>query len=174
MHAEFSEENAYLVEQKPISFYPNKFRTRQNRTSKEVIKLSNLAKYKNIFTTDSIYLHFKSDFSSILSYPINVEENLSEDDYSSEINLNSFRLNQNYPNPFNPSTTINYTLAESGFVNLIVTDLLGNEIMTLVNEMQGDGAHQILFDGSDLPSGVYIYRLQIDGFTDSKKMILAK
>lgn len=83
-------------------------------------------------------------------------------------------LQQNYPNPFNPKTIINYTLAESGKVTLKVYDLLGKEIKTLVSKEQVKGEHKIEFDGEDLASGVYIYKLETDSFVNTKKMLLLK
>lgn len=90
------------------------------------------------------------------------------------VNLNSFELGQNYPNPFNPTTTINFTLAEKSNVSLKVFDVLGREVMTLVNSTKDAGAHQVSFDAKDLASGLYIYTLKAGNFTSSKKMMLMK
>jgi hypothetical protein len=83
-------------------------------------------------------------------------------------------LYQNYPNPFNPSTVISWQLAESINVNLKVYDILGREIKTLVNTYQTAGKHEVLFDGSNLPSGIYIYRLSAGNISINKKMLLLK
>ena len=91
-----------------------------------------------------------------------------------DIIANSFSLEQNYPNPFNPSTTINYTLAESSPVTIKVYDVLGSEVATLVNTTQEAGKHNITFDASKLASGLYIYTLNAGSFTSSKKMMLLK
>jgi len=85
-----------------------------------------------------------------------------------------FALNQNYPNPFNPSTKISYSLKDDGFVSLKVYNLLGIEIVRLVNENQKTGHYTINFDASNFPSGVYIYSLTTSGFNSSRKMILIK
>lgn len=87
-----------------------------------------------------------------------------------------FTLLQNYPNPFNPATRINYNLPKDGFVALKVYDILGNEIAALINENQLQGNYSIEFNSAKygLSSGVYFYRLQTEGFTQTKKMILAK
>ncbi len=77
---------------------------------------------------------------------------------------------QNYPNPFNPSTTISYETNINGFVSLKVYDALGREINTLVNEYQSAGNHKINFNGAQLPSGVYFYRLITGGNSNIKKM----
>ena len=86
-----------------------------------------------------------------------------------------YSLSQNYPNPFNPTTKINFTLAESGQVNLDVYNILGEKITTLVNQEMTAGSHEINFNASNLASGIYIYRLNIKNkFIDTKKMILMK
>ena len=85
---------------------------------------------------------------------------------------NSYSLFQNYPNPFNPFTTISYTVKELSLVQIKVYDVLGNEIISLVNEEKQKGNYSIKFDGSDLPSGVYLYSLRVNDFLDCKKMIL--
>jgi len=92
---------------------------------------------------------------------------------SSEI-PETFRLYQNYPNPFNPTTNIKYRILNSGFVTLKIFDILGKEIQTLVNEKQAPGMYEVLFDGSNLPSGVYFYRLKTDNFIEAKKLIILK
>lgn len=85
-----------------------------------------------------------------------------------------FRLEQNYPNPFNPSTKISYSIKEEGLVTLKVYDLLGKEIATLVNENKPAGNYDAEFNASQLPSGMYIYKLQSGSFTDVKKMLMTK
>ena len=83
-------------------------------------------------------------------------------------------LNQNYPNPFNPQTTISYSIAKTGLVNLKVYNILGHEISTLVNRAQSAGTHSVTFDATHLPSGVYLYRLDAEGFSSYRKMLLIK
>ncbi|MEJ2105519.1 MAG: T9SS type A sorting domain-containing protein, partial [Ignavibacteriaceae bacterium] len=85
---------------------------------------------------------------------------------------NKFVLSQNYPNPFNPSTLINYSIPDNSFVTIKVYDLLGKEVATLVNEEKPFGNYAVEFDGSDLSSGVYFYRMQAGGFSNIKKFIL--
>jgi len=86
----------------------------------------------------------------------------------------SFGLSQNYPNPFNPTTKINYKLKVAGYTRLIVYDVLGHEMSTLVNTKQAPGTYQVEFDGSNFASGVYFYKLVTDDFTDVKRMMLLK
>ena len=86
----------------------------------------------------------------------------------------AFKLGQNYPNPFNPSTEIGFQIAEFGFVSLKVFDLLGREVAELVNNELYAGEHTIKFDASNLPSGVYFYRLTAGGQSVSKRMVFLK
>ncbi len=86
----------------------------------------------------------------------------------------AFRLFQNYPNPFNPTTTIPYQLTERGFVTLKVYDILGREIQTLVNDVQNAGSYSVLFNSSTISSGIYFYRLEQNGLSQTGKMIFAK
>jgi len=110
-------------------------------------------------------------YYSVLKYsqsnPTGVEE------ISSEI-PETFTLNQNYPNPFNPATTISFSIPSSAFTSLIVYDILGNEVSTLVNEEKPAGKYVITFDASNLTSGVYLYQLRAGNFTEIKKMILLR
>ncbi len=85
-----------------------------------------------------------------------------------------FKLDQNYPNPFNPVTSIMYTIPEESFVKLKIYNMLGNEVASLVNEEKPAGDYRIKFDASNLPSGVYIYRIQAGNFSATKKLMLIK
>ncbi|MBS1516867.1 MAG: T9SS type A sorting domain-containing protein [Bacteroidetes bacterium] len=85
-----------------------------------------------------------------------------------------FTIKQNYPNPFNPETKINYELEITNYVTLVVYDVLGNELKTLVNNKQNAGSYSVNFDGAGLPSGVYFYKLSVDGFAETKSMVLLK
>lgn len=87
---------------------------------------------------------------------------------------NEYDLMQNYPNPFNPTTTIKYSIPNSVMVKLIIYDLLGREVKTLVNDFQQSGEHSIQFDGGTLSSGVYFYSLKAGDFTQTKKLVLMK
>ncbi len=86
----------------------------------------------------------------------------------------SYSLEQNYPNPFNPSTTIEYSIPQNGFVTIKVFNVLGKEVATLVNEQVMAGKHKIDFDATGLNSGVYFYKIESGNFVETKKMILLK
>ncbi len=85
-----------------------------------------------------------------------------------------YYLYQNYPQPFNPTTTIRYHIPDPGFVTLKVYDVLGNEIAILVNDEKAAGTYSVSFNGSDLSSGVYTYKITAGSFTDFRKMMLVK
>jgi hypothetical protein len=85
-----------------------------------------------------------------------------------------YKLEQNFPNPFNPSTTIRFSLPKSGFVTLKIYDVLGKEIETLVSENMNAGVQEISYDASKLNSGIYFYRINANGFSDARKMMLVK
>ncbi|MCI0493958.1 T9SS type A sorting domain-containing protein, partial [candidate division KSB1 bacterium] len=89
----------------------------------------------------------------------------------------SYALAQNYPNPFNAQTVIEYQLPQAGHVKLVVYNLLGQEIKTLINKNHEAGQYNLVWNGKDnlgqaVPSGVYFYRIQAEGFTETKKMLL--
>ncbi len=83
-------------------------------------------------------------------------------------------MKQNYPNPFNPSTTISWQSPISSHQTLKVYDILGNEVATLVDEYREAGRYEIIFDGSGIASGLYIYQLRTDNFLSTKKMLMIK
>jgi hypothetical protein len=116
-------------------------------------------------------------------------DNLTAIDDQGETRLEpkSFQLNQNYPNPFNPSTTISFSIPtlpsssplrkgrnEEGFVTLIVYDILGRKIATLLNEEINPGFYEVAFNGSNLSSGTYFYKLSTQDYSETKSMVLLK
>ena len=86
----------------------------------------------------------------------------------------NYSLNQNYPNPFNPTTQINYYVPQNSYITLKVYDLLGQEVITLFEGMRAMGNYAATFDGSELSSGMYLYRLNAENFMQTKKLILTK
>uniref|UniRef100_A0A7V2ZM15 T9SS type A sorting domain-containing protein n=1 Tax=Ignavibacterium album TaxID=591197 RepID=A0A7V2ZM15_9BACT len=100
-------------------------------------------------------------------------------EYSNEIEVDvlspdKFVLEQNYPNPFNPTTIISWQSPISGYQTLKVYDILRNEVVTLVNEYKEAGKYKIEFDASNIPSGIYYYKISAGSFSDVKKMMVIK
>ena len=106
------------------------------------------------------------DYDGIFEYSDEIEI-----EYLKELN---FILEQNYPNPFNPTTTIRYSMPETQLVTLTVYNSLGEAIINLVNEIKEAGIYEIEFDGTNLPSGIYLYTLSAGNFMQTKKLILLK
>jgi hypothetical protein len=86
----------------------------------------------------------------------------------------SFALLQNYPNPFNPSTTIQYALPSRAHVTLTVFNTLGQQVAELVNGEREAGYHEVTFDGRNLTSGVYLYRMQAGSYVGTKKLLVVR
>ena len=85
-----------------------------------------------------------------------------------------FSLSQNYPNPFNPSTNIKFSAAKSGLMKITVYDITGREVTVLVNEFFQAGMHEVKFNAANLSSGTYFYKMESEGYSDVKKMMLIK
>ena len=98
---------------------------------------------------------------------------INVEDENSSLPVN-YSLSQNYPNPFNPSTTIKWQQPETGFVTLIIYDVLGREVAKLVSEELTSGKHETVFDASRFSSGIYFYQLKAGNYIDTKKMVLVK
>ena len=122
----------------------------------------------NMLLTTSF--EFNAVAGTLYSFVINSAPTSIEDEL---MNLN-FNLGQNYPNPFNPSTTINYAIKETGLVTLKIYDVLGNEVSTLVNDVKQPGRYEVKFEASNLPSGLYIYKLVQGKNSEIKKLMLLK
>ncbi|MBK6772217.1 MAG: T9SS type A sorting domain-containing protein [Ignavibacteria bacterium] len=83
-------------------------------------------------------------------------------------------MSQNYPNPFNPSTKINYDLPVDGNVSIVLYDLTGRQVASIVNEVKTAGYYTVSFNASNLASGMYFYRISASNFVSTKKMVLVK
>lgn len=112
---------------------------------------------------------FLSTTNALISNAGNIRQDKEE-----VISAGKFQLFQNYPNPFNPATTISYNIPKADFVNVKVYDLLGREVMTLVNEEQSAGFHTVVFQAQSLSSGIYIYMVKAGEYSETRKMLLMK
>lgn len=121
---------------------------------------------KNLTAGNYSYRLKQIDFDGTFAYSNIVEADISLP--------SQFELVQNYPNPFNPSTKIQYNIPEAGNVKLTVFNLLGQEVKTLVNEFKEAGSHIINFNAEGLNSGIYLYRVEANGFSEVRKMTLIK
>lgn len=121
---------------------------------------------------DNQYLFAGTNGSGIWRRPLSQVVTGTEDETNSQ--PKEFFLIQNYPNPFNPSTTIQFQVPNSSFVNLKVYDILGREIVTLINEEKPAGKYEVKFNATGLSSGVYFDKLQAGSFIEMKKMVLLK
>jgi uncharacterized lipoprotein YddW (UPF0748 family) len=137
-------------------------------TGKKVLKIDNTNLEAGRFlVADAVMLLINRKLS-----PDVVITTVSENE--NEIAPKSYRLEQNYPNPFNPGTRIRYSIKEEGKVELRVYDLLGREVRELVNEVKPVGVYESEFEGSDLTSGIYFYRMKVNNEVFSGKMMLIK
>lgn len=117
--------------------------------------------------------HLRSTFLNHIRNLIAVKDSVTSVEGDVE-KYYSYILSQNYPNPFNPITIISYSIKQEGLVILKVYNILGKEVATLVNENKRSGTYEVNFNASNLPSGIYIYKLQSGIFSDVKKMLLIK
>ncbi|MDP2302305.1 MAG: T9SS type A sorting domain-containing protein [Ignavibacteria bacterium] len=134
--------------------------------SSQVGKLIHFAFPVETIADDSIFSSLISKSSNFFDGTTGIE--------SEKLLPTQFQLSQNYPNPFNPSTVISYQLPAFSHVVLKVYDLLGNEIVTLVNEEKAAGKYSIVFNSDGLASGLYFYTLKSGSFSSTKKMIFIK
>jgi hypothetical protein len=136
-------------------------------------------------TTEASNYKFVDDFKyisvkGIVKYRLKQIDFDGTYEYSDVVEVNvdftpkEYTLYQNYPNPFNPTTTIKYQIPELSFVIIKVYDVLGNEVVTLVNEEKHTGIYEVEFDGIGKPSGIYFYRLVAGSFLATMKMVVVK
>ncbi len=123
--------------------------------------------------TNNVFVTGSANFGSLDFYTLRYQEPVGIMPISGEV-PRTFELSQNYPNPFNPSTTIKFDIAKSTFVKLVVYDILGKEVSTLVNEQVPIGKYEVKWNASGISSGIYFYKLVTSDFTITKKMILNK
>jgi hypothetical protein len=121
---------------------------------------------------------WRADYASmpgVAGFILNINNITSvNDNDGKDTRPSKYALAQNYPNPFNPSTTINYTLPESGNVKVRVFNILGQEVAAVVNSFQAQGNYSVRFDAGDLSAGVYFYSLEVNNYKEFRKMIFLK
>ncbi|MFZ0453665.1 MAG: arylsulfotransferase family protein [Ignavibacteriaceae bacterium] len=136
---------------------------------------ANDTSYTDSLVTDSVdYTYrvyaFNSDtISSFSNYSSSIVTSVKSTDV-----VKRYALYQNYPNPFNPATNIKYEIPKPGLVTIDIFNILGQKVKTLLNKYQNAGRYSIRFDASDLPSGIYFYRLKVNQFTAVKKLVLLR
>ena len=137
--------------------------------------------FEHVFTMTSssspqvdFHLEFGGDTTDVTIANVVLRENVDPVNAPEGVAPVEYRLEQNYPNPFNPTTTIRYDVRDYTDVRLTVHNALGEKVATLVNERQGPGSHEVAFDGANLASGVYFYRISAGSFVETKKMALIK
>jgi hypothetical protein len=153
---------------------------------------TNFVLIDSVSATQTSYIDKSVADGIMYNYRIKGVSNLIESDYSNEASIvttitavkspslnNTYDLMQNYPNPFNPSTAITYQLAALGKVQIKVFDILGREVKTLVNDERPAGKYQVIWNATDnfgnkVTSGIYIYSLRTNSYSQSRKMILMK
>ncbi|MFI5145325.1 MAG: T9SS type A sorting domain-containing protein, partial [Ignavibacteria bacterium] len=128
-----------------------------------------ISRYMITAVDNSAWESVKSDFSSIALSNIPIGINLNGKQLP-----NSFSLLQNYPNPFNPVTIIGYNVPKTGTIKLVVYDITGKEVRTLVDGEIKAGSYNVVFNGGSLASGIYIYRFISGDFSATRKMVLIK
>jgi len=162
----FNREEAYTVEHRlPFILSPY---------SSETIEVKFKPNSNGVFR-DTLHIRSDTDTSRIAQLIILVGQTDSTvSSITEEYTPNEFVLEQNFPNPFNPKTTISYGIKERSFIELKIYDILGREVIILINREQNAGSYKIECDASELTSGIYFYRLKAGSFVETKKMLLMK
>jgi hypothetical protein len=139
----------------------------------EMVSYGLLSKNCQVITGDMNTLYVSPPFFGVWRLPL-AKNNLAFLKTDNSGLPVSYSLSQNYPNPFNPTTNIQYEIPKPGDVRLVIYDVTGREVRTLINERLEAGKYEVSFDGSALTSGVYFYMLQAVDFSETKRMILIK
>lgn len=140
----------------------------------EIVLNFSSAEVENGTYTTTALINTNEDGVPVYEVPITLNVAKIVSNETDPERADQFRLMQNYPNPFNPSTTIGFSLPQSGNVSLKIYNAIGMEIGTVVNDFYSSGQHEIQFDASALASGVYIYTLEFNGLKQTRKMLLMK
>jgi hypothetical protein len=183
----FNEDKDIMIVSKPISINFSGWKEVKIKLDQENFKI--LSHFEDDFSvTEEEAIAVQLDFEAGKNYRDSkfesgialISEIVSKDNLSDLTQEKDKKENEsyfdakNYPNPFNPTTTISYNLKENANVRLTVYDRLGREVKVLVDENQHAGTHTVDFNASDLPSGIYFYRIKANDKTEVKKMIFAK
>ena len=152
-----------------ITYKWNPIQVGQNLNVK--IDYGDFSEATGIFVRDRIaFIVDKTSGLFVVSNDYKTQNGIKDD----QININDFKLFQNYPNPFNLTTKIQYQVAKQGLIKLKVYDILGKEVKNLVNEEKVPGNYKVEFNATELASGIYIYKLSTEYYSETKKMILIK
>lgn len=122
------------------------------------------------------FVNYSSDFSVWQDdgYAFIIENQTLTNVDDKNLSIKGYYLSQNYPNPFNPLTNIEFQIGEDGFVNIALFDLMGQKIKNIVSDFRKAGKYSVMLDASNLPSGVYFYKMKVNNFTKTRKLILIK
>jgi len=183
----YNEDKDILLESKPISLNFDDWKQVKIKLDEDNFKI--VSKFNDNFSvaeSDAIGVMFEFEAGknfkesklesglALISEIFNKEAFVNKQDLTSDKDKKSYFDAKNYPNPFNPSTTISYTLPNAGYIKLTVYDRIGREVKVLVDENKQQGTHTVEFNASNLPSGIYFYRIKTSEKTEVRKMILAK
>jgi len=166
---EAKENNNWTVGEKQIYTYDNN----RNTTRAESYWWHNES-WIPAATYHKIYFNHNQEYLIFDAAVVTIDYSSFTDVAKEDIKGFSFNLSQNYPNPFNPSTTISYSLLSGANIKLNVYNTLGQEVKMLENGFKNAGSYSINFNATDLPSGIYFYKLEAGHFTQVKKMIVIK
>ncbi len=130
----------------------------------------NISHFDLVKTGNFITAYAVSNTGIVLKLTDNIT---SVEEYKPYI-ISEYKLSQNFPNPFNPSTNINYSVYKPGWVRITVYNILGERVSVIVDQYKKQGNYSVLFDSENLPAGIYFYTMMINGFSETKKMIINK